>query len=84
MTNVSTAHQPIRMIDPHVFDQTVERLCSEFDGRFLRVWVAQVVRRCVDDLAGNPPGAMPELGERLARQRLLGAGPVWSDSTGPS
>jgi len=32
--------------------------------------IAAVVRQCRDDLAGSPPGALPELVQRLARQRL--------------
>ncbi|MEV6325269.1 hypothetical protein AB0M45_29415 [Nocardia sp. NPDC051787] len=50
---------------------TVDRLCLEFGGRVARPWVGRVVRRCVQDLAGSPVGGLPELSERLARQRLL-------------
>ncbi len=52
-------------------EQTADRLYAEFDCRFSRPTVVAVVRGCIDDLAGVPRGAIPELGERLARQRLL-------------
>jgi len=43
-------------------------------GEFERVHplpvIAAVVRQCRDDLKGSPAGALPELLERLARQRL--------------
>ena len=38
--------------------------------------IATVVRRCRVDLQGSPPGAMAELVERAARQRLLDLQPV--------
>jgi hypothetical protein len=47
----------------------VARLAAEFPGRHVAVVSATVVR-CRRDLAGAPPGAIPELLERLARQRL--------------
>ncbi|WP_433754534.1 hypothetical protein [Nocardia sp. CA-135398] len=66
-----TRRQPIRTLDRRPFDQTVERLCLEFDSQFSRIRVVSTVRQCAEDLAGTPPGALPELCERLARQRLL-------------
>ncbi|WP_280460355.1 three-helix bundle dimerization domain-containing protein [Nocardia carnea] len=56
-----------------VVDTTVDRLCREFGGRFPRPVVARIVRSCLVDLAGSPLGALPELGERSARQRLRNA-----------
>lgn len=47
----------------------VARLAAEFPGRHVAV-VSATVDRCRRDLAGAPPGALPELLERLARQRL--------------
>lgn len=47
-----------------------ERLMAEFDGAVQVDDVARVVRASRENLAGSPPGAMPELVERLARQRL--------------
>lgn len=52
-------------------DTTVDRLCREFGGRFPRPVIARTVRSCLVDLAGSPLGALPELVERSARQRLL-------------
>ncbi|MFR9802975.1 hypothetical protein ACL02T_11800 [Pseudonocardia sp. RS010] len=49
----------------------VARLAREFAGRVSRRTVARVVRSCRADLSGVPAGAVPELLERLARQRLL-------------
>lgn len=51
--------------------RTVDRLCAEFELRFSREFVTHTVGGCIDDLAGTPRGAIPELSERLARQRLL-------------
>ena len=50
--------------------EAVQRLDREFGGALGRADIAQVVSWCHADLQG-PPGAMPELVERLARQRLL-------------
>lgn len=47
----------------------VGRLAAEFPGRHVAI-VSATVARCRRDLDGAPPGAMPELLERLARQRL--------------
>jgi hypothetical protein len=49
----------------------VARLAREFAGRVPHPVVARVVRECRADLSGVPAGAVPELLERLARQRLL-------------
>ncbi|MCE0764438.1 hypothetical protein LWC35_16205 [Pseudonocardia kujensis] len=49
----------------------VARLAREFAGRVPHRVVARVVRECRADLSGVPAGAVPELLERLARQRLL-------------
>ncbi|WP_154786054.1 hypothetical protein [Nocardia aurantiaca] len=62
--------EPTRTIDARMFDLTVERLCIEFGSRTSRQRVESVLRGCLADLAGSPVGAMPELSERLARQRL--------------
>ncbi|WP_040815323.1 hypothetical protein [Nocardia concava] len=64
------AAQPERTIEPRMFELTVERLCLEFGGRQPRPQVESVLRWSLSDLAGTPVGALPELGERLARQRL--------------
>jgi hypothetical protein len=49
----------------------VARLAREFSGRVSHRVVTRVVRACRADLSGVPAGAVPELLERLARQRLL-------------
>ena len=47
----------------------VARLCAEFPAQPAAV-VSRTVDQCRRDLDGAPPGALPELLERLARQRL--------------
>lgn len=58
-------------------NRTVDRLCTEFEPRFAREFVVHTVGGCIDDLAGTPRGAIPELSERLARQRLLDIESAW-------
>lgn len=55
--------------DPSVAAAVV-RLSAEFPVPTTTT-IAPLVRACRRDLAGSPPGALPELVERLARQRLL-------------
>lgn len=50
---------------------TVHRLQAEFADRVSGTTIRSVVRRSRADLSGAPVGALPELVERLARQRLL-------------
>lgn len=50
--------------------RTDRRLLAEFGALVAPTTVDRVVRGCRDDLRGAPPGALPELVERLARQRL--------------
>lgn len=47
-----------------------ERLRAEFQTRISRARISAVVRQADNDLSGAPTGALPELVERLARQRL--------------
>ncbi len=49
----------------------VRRLLREFGGALDQADIAQVVSWSRADLDGPHPAAMPELVERLARQRLL-------------
>ncbi|WP_227979440.1 three-helix bundle dimerization domain-containing protein [Nocardia spumae] len=49
---------------------TVHRLAAEFDGRQPRRCVEMAVASALRDLRGSPAPALPELVERLARQRL--------------
>ena len=55
--------------DP-VIDDAIERLVFEFAGRVSPQTVAAVVRHSRNDLDSCPPAALPELTERLARQRV--------------
>lgn len=48
-----------------------ERLMAEFSGQVNLSVISRVVQESRKDLQGAPPGALPELTERLARQRLL-------------
>lgn len=48
-----------------------ERLMAEFDGQIQVATISDVVLGCQRDLRGSPVPALPELVERLARQRLL-------------
>jgi hypothetical protein len=57
----------------------VERLFREFEDHVTLTAIADVVRESRQQLKGSPPQALPELTERLARQRLTRiavAGPV--------
>jgi hypothetical protein len=53
----------------HATAAAVARLSAEFPARRVAV-VSRTVDECRRDLDGAPPGALPELLERLARQRL--------------
>jgi hypothetical protein len=58
----------------------VARLAAEFPGHHVAVVSATVVR-CRRELDGVPPGALPELLERLARQRLRSS--AWPSTQRP-
>ncbi|HEY2042012.1 MAG TPA: hypothetical protein VGH11_04985 [Jatrophihabitans sp.] len=53
-----------------MFASIAMRLSEEFGHRYSTRVVEDVIVACRQDLAGSPPGALPELVERLARQRL--------------
>lgn len=58
---------------------TTARLLAEFRWQVDEAEVSRVVQRCLRDISGVPPAAMPELVECSARQRLaasLGRGPT--------
>jgi len=59
----------VAMNDDSYCDVT-ERLFGEFERVHPLPVIAAVVRQCRNDLEGSPPGALPEVLERLARQRL--------------
>lgn len=50
-----------------------ERLMAEFEDQLGLDQISRVVTSCRHDLEGTSAGALPELVERLARQRLLDA-----------
>jgi hypothetical protein len=47
-----------------------DRLHTDYQPDFSHAHIDQIVKQCRADLAGTPPTALPELLERLARQRL--------------
>jgi hypothetical protein len=53
-----------------VIAEAIERLTPEF-VQLSSGTIAGVVRHCRRDLDTSPPTALPELLERLARQRLI-------------
>jgi hypothetical protein len=52
------------------YEDLVERLFREFEDHVTLTAIADVVRESRRQLQGSPPQALPELTERLARQRL--------------
>lgn len=52
------------------YADVVERLFREFEGRFPLTVVVEAVHECRGQLSCVPESAMPEMLERLARQRL--------------
>ena len=52
------------------FADIVERLFREFEDRLSLTAIVEVVRESRRHLQGSPVGALPELTERLAHERL--------------
>ena len=52
------------------FPTVVEALFRDFEDQQPLTEILTVARQCRDDLRGSPPAALPELVERLARERL--------------
>ncbi|MEO6700112.1 MAG: hypothetical protein ABI140_00070 [Jatrophihabitantaceae bacterium] len=52
------------------FADMIERLFRQFEDRLPLTTIVRVVRESRDQLRGSPAGAMPELTERLAAERL--------------
>jgi hypothetical protein len=50
----------------------VERLFREFEDHVTLAAIVDLARECRQQLKGSPEQALPELTERLARQRLTG------------
>jgi len=57
-------------MDDVSYCDVTERMFREFERVHPLPVIAGVVRQCRKDLVGSPRGALPELLERLARQRL--------------
>ncbi len=71
------AEVSVAMNDVSYCDVT-ERMFSEFERVHPLPVIAAVVRQCREDLEGSSRGALPELCERLARQRLTDLPPTTS------
>jgi hypothetical protein len=54
--------------DPYI--ATVARLTAEFAGRFSERGIEIVLDGCIADLSGVSFASMPEMSERLARERI--------------
>lgn len=65
-------------VDDVLAAEVIERLLGLFGHHAgARAAISRVVSECVADLTSSPPGALPELLERLAHQRLLDVAPDW-------
>lgn len=74
MSNVQATERPARMrLDESAIGRMMDRLCAEFGNDVMREAVTDTIEGCLRDLAGTPLPPLPELCERLARQRLLDA-----------
>ena len=63
----------LRTLPDDSVDLAVRRLSDEFRDRVGAQYVRRIVQLAREDLSGVPVGAVPELVERLARQRLTHA-----------
>jgi hypothetical protein len=63
----------LRTLPDDSVDLAVRRLSDEFRDRLGAQYVRRIVQLAREDLSGVPVGAVPELVERLARQRLTHA-----------
>jgi hypothetical protein len=55
---------------PNPLDDTIERLCTEFESTVDPTMVVEVVYECCDELDMSPEFARTEMVEPLARERL--------------
>jgi hypothetical protein len=60
-----------------------DRLYADYQAGFSHADIDQVVQQCRADLAGTPAAALPELLERLARQRLTDKREVMAGAVRP-
>ncbi len=58
-------------MDTYCYADVIERLFREFEGAVPLPVIVKVTNVCRHQLSGSSPTAMPELIERLARQRLM-------------
>lgn len=59
-------------VDQYSYADVVERLLAEFEGSVPLPVIVDMTHLCREQLRGSPASAMPELLERLVRQRLIG------------
>ena len=57
--------------EPDSTADSIDRLMREHKDQFDPIDISRIVLSCREDLRGSPQTALPELIERLARQRLL-------------
>jgi len=55
---------------PEPLATLTDRLYADYQPGLTHADIDQVIQQCRADLAGTPPAMLPELLERLARQRL--------------
>jgi hypothetical protein len=65
----------------YCYADVVERLFREFEGSIPLPTIVEVTHACRDQLSGSPITAMPELLERLVRQRLHDRTPLVAQPT---
>lgn len=70
MTQPTSSSQETTTATGPALAEINERLYAEFRTHTSRDRISAVVRQADNDLSGAPTGALPELVERLARQRL--------------
>jgi hypothetical protein len=75
LTNLSGARAQGDMPSNSSAD-TMERLFTEFGGQVPLPVITAMVHECRKQLCSSPEAAMPELLERLARQRLTPTAPT--------
>lgn len=63
-------------MDSYCYADVIERLFREFEGSIPLPVIVEVTHVCRQQLSGSPATAMPELLERLVRQRLHDMTPV--------
>ena len=80
-SNETPVRRPSTRMDAAV-NGAINRLTAEFADELPPAVVRRVVLGSRRDLTGSPAAALPELVERLARQRLASLRPRVEDATG--